>query len=58
VTLVAHLQHLHGNGLDVDRTGVRPLAHGFLQQWPEHGRHPAQAFDHLRAVGAVTQHLA
>jgi hypothetical protein len=55
VALVAHLQHLGDERGDVHRPVA---AHGLAEQRTEHGRHPPQPVEHLRAVRAVAQHLA
>ncbi len=55
VRLVAHVQHLRQDRLDVDRA-VR--AHRGLQHRAQRLRHPPQAVEHVGGVRAVAQHLA
>ena len=60
VPLVAHLQHLGEDPLDVDRVVARVdrSPHRLRQDRPEHVAHPAQALLHLVVEGAHPQHLA
>ena len=55
VALVAHLDHLSDERLDVDRSVD---AQGGREGGAEHVAHPAQSVDDVRTVGAVPQYLA